>query len=375
MLHRRDFLLGSLGAGTIALASGCISAPATRSIHTVLQQRKGADDGVAGSIAIVVDDDSTRMVSVGTSGVTEVALDGDSVFEIASITKVLTALMLVEMSSRDEVRLDDPVAKYLPTSVKLKVRGRPITLLDLANYTSGLPYMPNNIAANWWALPNPLGNYTEEKLYEFLSSYTPIYEPGTRYEYSNLGFGLLGHALERSAAKSYEDLLNERVCAPLGLCHMRVTLSTEMKRHLVQPHGLQLQPTPLWDFSSLAGAGSVRASANDLTEFLKVCMGLKQTPFRNSLARLLQTRTPTRLPGTDAALGWFISSNKKEEIVWKTGLTGGCSTFIGFSTRNRRGALLLCNFVPLPLGAGTIELGMQLVNSNFSPGDLSLFYR
>jgi CubicO group peptidase (beta-lactamase class C family) len=148
-----------------------------------------------------------------------------------------------------------------------------------------------------------------------------------------------------------------------------------MKRHLVQSHDVQLQPTPLWDFSSLEGAGSVRASANDLTEFLKICMGFKQTRLRDSLTRLLETRTHTRLPGTDAALGWFISSNESEEIVWKTGLTGGCSTFLGFSTRNRRGALLLSNFAPLPVGAGTIELGMKLINPEYRPGDLTLFYR
>jgi CubicO group peptidase (beta-lactamase class C family) len=328
-----------------------------------------------GSIAIIVDDDRTQTVSVGSSGVTDVELDGDAVFEIASITKVLTALLLVEMSSHGEVRLDDPVAKYLPPSVKLNERSRSITLLDLASYTSGLPYMPSNLPTNWWALPNPLGDYTEEKLYEFLSSYTPIYAPGTRYEYSNLGFGLLGHALARGAGKSYEALLIERVCAPLGLRHTRITFSPEMKSHLVQGHDVQLKPTPLWDFSSLEGAGSVRSSAKDLTEFLKACMGLKQTPLSDLLTRLLETRTHTRLPGTDAALGWFISSNESDEIVWKTGLTGGCSTFLGFSTRYRRGALLLSIFAPLPVGAGTIELGIKLINPKFNPGDLMLFYR
>jgi serine-type D-Ala-D-Ala carboxypeptidase/endopeptidase len=374
-VHRREFLLRSLSAASVALAGGCVSAPATRSVYNVLQQRRGADDSLVGSIAIVVNDDSTEVIPIGNSGVTDVELDSDAVFEIASITKVLTALLLVEMSSRGEVRLDDPVAKYLPPSVKLNERSRPITLLDLASYTSGLPYMPSNLPTNWWALRNPLGDYTEEKLYAFLSSYTPIHEPGTRYEYSNLGFGLLGHALARSAGKSYEVLLSERVCAPLGLRHTRITFSPEMKSHLVQGHDLQLKPTPLWDFSSLEGAGSVRASAKDLTEFLKVCMGFKQTPLGDSLTRLRQTRTHTRLPGTDAALGWFISSNESEEIVWKTGLTGGCSTFLGFSTRHRRGAVLLSNFVPLPLGAGTIELGMKLINPEFSPGNLMLFYR
>ena len=96
----------------------------------------------------------------------------------------------------------------------------------------------------WWTLPNPMVDYTEGKLYEFLSSYVPEYEPGTRYEYANLGFGLFGVALARRAGKSYEELLIERVCNPLGLSHTRITLSADMRRHLVQPHDLELKPTP-----------------------------------------------------------------------------------------------------------------------------------
>jgi CubicO group peptidase (beta-lactamase class C family) len=375
MIHRRGFLLGSIGSGiAAALGGGCATARETESVRATLRQTVGANDKVAGMIAVIVDEGGTRMTTVGSSGVPGVALDGDAVVEIMSITKVLTSLVLADMVQRREVAFDDPVAKYLPASLTLHERGRPITLLDLASYTSGLPNMPGNLPPNWWARPNPLGDYTQDELYEFLSSYVPRYEPGTHYEYANLSFGLLGIAVARRAGKSYEDLLIERVCDPLGLSHTRITLSADMRKHLVQPHDLELKPTPLWDFPAIPGAGVVRSSGRDLTVFLKACMGLKKTPLSAAMARLVETRRPTTLPGTEAGLGWFITSAGDEEIVWKSGLSGGCNTFIGFSTRQRRGALVLSNFLWRPIDAGTIKLGVKLIAPDFQPVNFGALY-
>ena len=374
MPNRREYLLGSIGAGIVALGGGCRAAPATEPIRAAIKQTVGARDKVAGTVAVVIDEGGTSRVTCGSSGVPKVALDAQTVFEIGSITKVMTALMLADMAARGEVAVDDPVAKYLPPSVTLRERGRPITLLDLATYSSGLPKWPGDLPPNWWAMPNPLADYSVDKLYDFVSGHVPKYEPGTHFEYSSLGFGLLGIALARRAGKSYEELLIERVCDPLGLTHTRVTLSAEMQKHLAQAHDLNLRPTPLWDFlPALQGAGAVRANVNEVTVFLKACMGL-HAPLGGSLARLLETRRPTNLAGTDAGLGWFISSDGKEEIAWKSGLTGGFNTFIGFSTQRRRGALVLSNFVWQPLDVGTTAMGMKLITPGFDPGDLKSLY-
>ena len=375
MLHRREFLLGSMGAGLVALGGDCIAAPATEPIRTALEQTVGARNKVAGTVAVVIDESGTSRIAYGSSGVPNVALDVHTVFEIGSITKVMTALMLVDMAARGEVAVDDPVGKYLPPSVTLHERGRPITLLDLATYSSGLPKLPGNLPPNWWVNPNPFADYSVDKLYDFVSGYVPKYEPGTHFDYSSLGFGLLGIALARRAGKSYEELLIERVCDPLGLTHTRITLSADMQKHLAQAHDLNLKPTPLWDFlPALQGAGAARAGVNDVTAFLKACMGLVHAPLSGSLARLLETRRPTNLAGTHAGLGWFISSDGKEEIAWKSGLTGGFNTFIGFSTRRRCGALVLSNFVWQPLDVGTTAMGMKFISPGFDPGDLTSLY-
>jgi len=369
---RREFLLGSIGVGITALCGGRATASETESIRAMLQQPVGANKKVVGMIAVTLDERGTRVVTFGSSGVPGLTLGSDTVIEIASITKTLTALLLADMVQHGEVAFDDPVAKYLPASLTLHEHGRPITLLDLASYTSGLPNMPGNMPPKWWALPNPMADYSEGKVYEFLSSYLPEYEPGTHYEYANLGFGLLGVALARRAGKSYEALLIERVCRPLGLSHTRITLSDDMRRHLAQPHDRELKPTPLWDMQALAGGGAFRSNATDLTVFLKACMGLKRTPLSAAMARLVKTRTATRLAGTEAALGWFITSAKDEEFVWKTGGSGGCNSFIGFSTQNRRGAIVLSNF--RWSDQGTINLGMKLIDPDFQPIDFAAFF-
>ncbi len=226
MMDRREFLLGSIGAGFAAAhGGGFATAAETESIRAMLKQPVGANEKVVGMVAVTVDERGTRKAIFGSSGVPGLNLGSDTVFEIASITKVLTSLLLADMVQRREVAFDDPVAKYLPASLTLHQRGRPITLLDLAAYTSGLPNLPDNLPPNWWTLPNPFGDYTGGELYEFLSGYIPEYDPRTHYEYANLGFGLLGVALARRAGKSYEQLLIERVCNPLGLSHTRITLS------------------------------------------------------------------------------------------------------------------------------------------------------
>jgi serine-type D-Ala-D-Ala carboxypeptidase/endopeptidase len=239
--------------------------------------------------------------------------------------------------------------------------------------------MPDNMPPGWQLSENPLAGYAPEALFAFLSDRTPAHEPGVHYEYSNVGFGLLGLALARRAGKSYEALLVERICEPLGLDHTRITLSPEMRAHVAQGSNLDLQPTPLWDMPALAGAGAARSTANDLVIFLRACMGLDQTPVNGALARLLETRRPTPLAGTDAALGWFISSREREQIVWKTGVTGGYNTFVGFSTQRPRGAIVLANFLSRPSGGGPVDgtvldIGIHMINPDFRSGDASLLY-
>jgi serine-type D-Ala-D-Ala carboxypeptidase/endopeptidase len=379
MLHRRTFLIGAL-ADSVGGISAYADALADETIHAMLVKRLGIDRESAGIVAVVSDAAGNRLFTYGSANSADNRpLDGDTVFEIGSITKVLTALILVDMIERGEVAMTDPVANYLPASVKVPGhKGKPITLLDLATYTSELPNTPNNFAPK--NRLNPWADYTVDQLYAFLSGYTLQYEPGTHYEYANLGFGLLGHALARRANKTYEALLVERICDPLGLRSTRITLTEDMRSLIAQGHNGRLEPTPLWDIPTLAGAGAARSTANDLAVLLEACLGRRQMPLRTPLARLLETRRPTGVPGHKMGLGWFISNDlavrmmpetHRDELAWKSGGTGGFLTFIGFSTISRQGSIALSNtFRHDPVG-----LGMHLINPDFRPTGIGPLFR
>src|SRR6185295_6790784 len=273
-----------------------------------LQRAVGERKGSAGMVAILINESGTRMSSCGNSGKPDVALDGDAVFEIMSNTKVLTSLLLADMEARGEVSFIDPVTRYLPSAVKMRERGGPITLLDLATYTSGLPNMPSNLSPQWWATAEPMREYTQEQLFEFLTAIEPEHPPGTHYEYANVGFGLLGIALANRAGVPYEELLIKRICRPLGMSHTRITLTDDMSQHLVQGHDLDMKPTELWTWPAMPGAGCVRSTANDLARFVKACMGMTRTRLRPVLAQMTQTQRPTSLAGTNAGMGWYVTS-------------------------------------------------------------------
>lgn len=359
MIARRDFLLGAMASSVLA-ATARADFASDDEVRDILRERIDRAHQSVGIVAISFDSAREKIVTYGQSGSAVDQLDRDTVFEIGSITKVFTALLLTEMVTRGEVALDDPVSKFLPGTVKIPDRnGKQITLLDLATYTSGLPRIPDGIPASG---DNPYAAYTVEQLYAFLSSYTLHYDPGTHYEYSNLGLGLLGHALALRAGSSYEDLLVSRVCEPLGLRDTCISLSNSMRERLAQGHASNLKPASNWDIPTLAGAGALRSTASDLVKFVKAtCLSGANAPLRSAIDMLLQTRRPTNLPNTEVGLGCFIRTGNKDEIIWKDGGTGGYASFAGFSTTLRSGAIVLSNSIN-----SVNDIGFRLTNPAYT---------
>lgn len=148
-------------------------------------------------------------------------------FEIGSITKVFTALLLADMVQKAEVALTDLLAKFLPREVIVPgSTGQSITLRHLATHTSGLPRMPDNFRPA--DRTNPYAGYSIEQLYDFLSGHELSRNVGEAFAYSNLGYALLGHALARDARVDYEALIRSRILAPLGMNSTSTSLSSDM---------------------------------------------------------------------------------------------------------------------------------------------------
>jgi CubicO group peptidase (beta-lactamase class C family) len=205
--------------------------------------------------------------------------DAATVFEIGSITKVFTAALLAEMAGRGEVRLDQPVAELLPPGVRVpSYRGRAITLAHLAEHTAALPRLPTNLWATVTDEKNPYRDYQVAHLYEFLCGAEIGFPPGTGIAYSNLGAGLLGHALALRAGRPLEDLLAERILRPLGLADTAITLSADQAARLAPGHTEKGEPAPNWDMPSLAGAGALRSTSAEMLAFLRANLDPPGTP-------------------------------------------------------------------------------------------------
>jgi CubicO group peptidase (beta-lactamase class C family) len=336
------------------VAPASAQAPSNETIKTVLDGRvdsKGPTCIVVG----VIDGAGRRSVSAGTLSPAGAAPDGNTVFEIGSVTKVFTSALLAEMAQRGDVRLDEPVAKLLPPDVKVPLRGRPITLADLATHTSGLPRLPSNMAPK--NASNPYADYTVQQMYAFLSGYALARDVGVQYEYSNLGAGLLGHALALRAAASYEDALVRRVLTPLGMTDTRITLIPAMRGRLAAGHNQAGYAVPNWDLPALAGAGALRSTVNDMLTFLQANMKPPATAVGRALAETHTPRHPLGAAPGRIGLGWHIRPSSRGDIVWHNGGTGGYHSFIGFDPARGIGVVVLHNSA-----ASIDDIGLHLLD-------------
>ena len=318
--------------------------PSDAEIREILTQRIDAMHGSVGIVVGVIDPQGQWIVDYGHLNQDDTRpLDGNTIFEIGSVSKVFTSLLLADMVERKEVSLNDPVAKFLPDTVKVPERdGKQITLLDLATHTSGLPRMPSNFDPK--DPNNPYVDYSVEQLYQFLSNYQLPRDPGAQYEYSNLGGGLLGLALARRAGMDYGTLVRRRICEPLGMEDTGIALTPELKARLAVGHDADLKPAENWDLgTAFAGAGALRSDANDMLKFVAANLGLAKSPLTPAMAAMLNVRRPTDMPGISVALGWHIFTTGGKEIIWHNGGTGGYRSFVGFDPKTRVGIVVLSN--------------------------------
>jgi CubicO group peptidase (beta-lactamase class C family) len=336
--------------------------PADSEIRKILVERIDTFHQGVGIVVGVIEPQGRRVVAYGSLNQGDPRpLNSDTIFEIGSATKVFTSLLLADMVQRGEVTLTDPVAKYLPAEVKVPERGgRAITLVDLSTHTSGLPRLPSNLQPKDPA--NPYADYSVEQLYQFLSSYQLTRDIGSQFEYSNLGGGLLGHALARRAGMDYEALVRLRITRPLGMDSTGVTLSPEMKARLAVGHNDKLVTVPNWDLPALAGAGALRSNVNDLLTFLAANLGYVKSPLAPAMAAMLSVRRPTDAPrGGEIGLAWLIAKPSEDEIVWHNGGTGGYRSFMGYDAKTRVGVVVLSNTFN---GSGVDDIGMHLLDSH-----------
>lgn len=275
---------------------------------------------------------------------------GNTVFEIGSITKTFTGILFDQAVRDGAVGLDDPISKYLPKDVKAPTRnGRAITLLHLATHRSGLPRLPSNFAPK--DATNPYADFSVDDLYDALDTVELTRDPGEKYDYSNLGMGLLGHILATKAGRPYEALVVDRICGPLGMTDTRVALSPDQKRRLAPGHAADGQPAGNWDLPTLAGAGALRSTADDMLRYLAANLDGKYAGSHWERAAIGQ--------GQGIGLAWHRLQLRKDGpvIVWHNGATGGYRCWAGFVTETKTAVVVLSNST-----AEVDLLGITLLN-------------
>lgn len=264
--------------------------------------------------------------------------NADTVYEIGSVSKAFTGSLLSDMVQAGEVQLDDPVQKYLPASAAMPTTdGQPITIEHLATHTSGLPRMPDNFAPADPA--NPYADYTPDKLYEFLRGHELRRAPG-KAEYSNLGMGLLGHALASRAGKSYEELLTERIASPLGMTDTTITLRDDQRERLAPGYDAALKPVKNWDIPTFAGAGGIRSTANDMLRYLTANLQNDDKPLTRALKSAHEKRADMD-DGLAIGLGWHIARDGATR--WHNGMTGGYASWASIVAEKEVGVVVLSN--------------------------------
>jgi CubicO group peptidase (beta-lactamase class C family) len=337
--------------------------PSNDEIRKILADRIDRDRQSVGIVVGIIEPGGRRIISYGTLAKGDKRpVDADTVFEIGSITKVFTSLILADMVQRREVALTDPIAKYLPPEVRVPKRnGRQITLEDLSTHTSSLPRLPNNMKPADPA--NPYADYSVDQLYQFLSNYTLPRDVGSQFEYSNLGGGLLGHVLARRAGMDYETLVRSRILVPLKMSGTTIQLTPAMQARLATAYDGSLNPAKNWDLPTLAGAGALRSTTNDMLAFLAVNLGYTDSPLAPAMTAMLkQTRSAGPAVGnakTEVGLAWLISTRGDAQIVWHNGGTGGYRSIIAFDPKRRVGVAVLSN---AGTNAGMDDIAMHLLD-------------
>lgn len=344
----------------MALVFQGTEAAAAVDLAAVVKERLEASDTPA-CIAVGLVDDTTQEIFACTSGIGKVPIDRNSIFEIGSISKGFTGLLLADMVLKGEVSLDDPASKYSRPGAKLPTyEGHEITLRDLVTQTSGLPRLPPGY--DWSNGKNPYVAFDADALYASLARTEITRSIGTKAEYSNFGFMWLSEMLARRGGKHFDVLLKERVLDPLGMKDTSIVQSEAQRARMATPHKLPYEPTPPWDFDrDLAGVGGVRSTLGDMMKLGSALAGRTDTPLKQAIALALEPMRPAEAPGNQTGFAWVTLS--AAGIRWHNGSTGGSRSMIAVNPGTKTAAVVLVDaavpFDDLPMHLVDGALQMQ----------------
>jgi CubicO group peptidase (beta-lactamase class C family) len=307
----------------------------TRDLDSVLRVGPLAPDTGGGVSIGVLKHGVRRVFAYGTA-------EPDSIFEIGSISKTFTGLLLARAVLDGRVRLDQPVRELLPPGTVAKPEAEEVTLLDLITHHSGIPSIPFNLRPGDES--DPRGKYSIADFYSFINDWGVRRPNHPHFEYSNAGVALVALALANATGSSFAEIVQRQITLPLGLGDTAVHPSPDQRRRVIQGYTARHEPAGGWNLDALAGAGGVRSSAGDMLTYLEANLDADRLPTADSLTKALRYSHQLRAQadfGMDVALGWFHVA--KTGAYWHNGATQGYTAFAFFNPRTGLAAVVLFN--------------------------------
>lgn len=342
-------LLAVVSTSAGATGSGTLDATVAKRLHG---DRTGACFAVA-----VIDETIERSFVCADAG-KPARIDASSAFEIGSVSKTFTSLLLADLIEQGKADLDDLLSDYLPEgSVVPDFQGKPIRLRHLVTHTSGLPALPPGNLVNDPA--DPYAALTPVALTEALGKTRLDREPGTRFEYSNYASMLLSYAVARRGGTDLGSLLQRRVFEPLQM-HGAHLADPPAGVRTAQGHTANARATRPWRFHpDLSGVGGIRATLEDMVRYVQAHLGLRASPLDAALRR---TRQPVETGATrPMAMNWMLAPVSGRTVHAHEGGTGGFSSFVAFDAQARRGVVVLSDTSLVSMG-GLGSLGLHLLD-------------
>jgi CubicO group peptidase (beta-lactamase class C family) len=311
-------------------------------IRRILEERIDTSKQSVGIVVGIVTPQGRRVVQHGRFAPGDPREVGpDTLFEIGSVTKVFTAILLADMARKGQVSVNDPIVRYLPGDVATRAQGlNGITLADLATHTAGFPFWPSGIPATAEGTAQ-MASYSVDQLYKFLATFEAPSEGAKRWAYSNTDVGLLGELLATRAGSTYDALIESRITRPLGMTSTAVAVARSLWPRLAIGHNAELKPAPAWNVPALAAGGSLHSTVNDLLQLL-AAIGDPMTVAGAAMPGMLAIRR--QAPGFQQALGWMVlAAGPGEGLLLHDGITLGFASSVVYDPVSRIGVVVLSN--------------------------------
>lgn len=299
------------------------------------------NNSVCGLSIAVYDGTNTKYYNYGETarGKNELP-NSKTIYEIGSVSKVFTGILLANAVTEKKVSANDPLKKHLGDTYKnLSYKGKSIELVHLSNHTSRIQRIPADLTQQAGYNPsNPYKHYTKDMLLKYISTLSIDTFPGTKNEYSNLGAALLAVILEKVYNTTYEELIKEKITSPLKMSDTKMNLNEEENKRFAEGHNSYGQATDKWDLGAFTGAGGLRSTSEDMMRFVKINL-------TDTVPAVKLSHYSTFNNGRDnVGMAWQLTTTKKgNELIWHNGMTQGFSSFCGFIKSKNSGVVVLNN--------------------------------